>query len=52
MMIFVSCAVWAASLDMGCLLTAVVLQLHSRMFDDAIRFAAWAKIIAFVDFDF
>ena len=49
---FVSCAVWAASLDMGCLLTAVVLQLHSRMFDDAIRFAAWAKIIAFVDFDF
>ena len=51
-MIFVPCAVWAALLDMGCLLTVAVLQLYSRMFDDAIRFAAWAKIIAFVDLVF
>ena len=52
MMIFVPCAVRATLLDMGCLLTVAVLQLYSRMFDDAIRFAAWAKIIAFVDFVF
>ena len=51
-MIFVPCAVRATLLVMGCLLTAAVLQLYSRMFDDAIRFAAWAKIIAFVDFVF
>ena len=51
-MIFVPCAVRAALLDMGCLLTVAVLQLYSRMFDDAIRFAAWAKIIAFVDLVF
>ena len=51
MMIFVPCEVRAALLEMGCLLTVAVLQLY-RMFDDAIRFAAWAKIIAFVDFVF